>query len=101
MKSVIPAIPLSIALAAVAVLAEEMPTTATDGDSVKKYQTLFDQLDADKNESLTVNEAAAAGLTSEGFSRLDEDGSGELSRDEFIILANITDPASGGENTGE
>ena len=60
----------------------ERPTDLAD-----RYTSIFNQLDADGSNSLTQAEAAAAGLSADSFQRLDTNGDGQLSLDEFLALA--------------
>ncbi|MFA5495866.1 MAG: EF-hand domain-containing protein [Porticoccaceae bacterium] len=65
-------------------------------DPVERYTAIFQQLDEDGSQSLSEEEANAAGLNSESFARLDTNSDKVLSLEEFLVLANEADAQSGG-----
>lgn len=69
-------------------------------DLADRYTSIFNQLDADGDNHLTQEEAAAAGLTAESFRRLDKNGDGQLSLDEFVTLANDAEALTSDTGSG-
>jgi len=74
----------SLALASATVMGAEPP----DPEKVERYKVIFDQFDSNGDKKLSLEEVRAGGLTQDNFMQLDEDGNGELNREEFIVLAN-------------
>ncbi len=71
---------------AVAVSFTLIGSTLCQAQEVTKKQLQFEKLDADKNELLTLEEYTSITNTperAEHFTRLDSDGSGSLSLQEF------------------
>lgn len=57
--------------------------TVSDGEYFQFMEGAFKELDADRNNSLSVEETSKV-LTTEQFSRLDANGNGRVSRQEFL-----------------
>lgn len=65
--------------------------SGVQSDPVERYQSIFTQLDTDSSQTLDTDEAAAAGLAGDSFTRLDSNGDGVLSLEEFLVLATETE----------
>lgn len=87
---------LGITGAAFAADYETAPT-----DPIERYTAIFHQLDEDGSQSLSKEEANAAGLNSESFDRLDTNNDNVLSLEEFLVLATDAEPQSGGTGSSD
>ncbi|MCK9246896.1 MAG: hypothetical protein M0P11_08100 [Anaerolineaceae bacterium] len=73
--------------------------SGSSGDS-PRYEVSFEQLDADSNGVISEAEAAASGIDSQAFQRLDKNADGELSREELLGVSRNEDEAPGNYNPG-
>ncbi|MGD9661344.1 MAG: hypothetical protein AB7U63_08720 [Porticoccaceae bacterium] len=61
---------------------------------IDKYTSMFQELDADSNQSLSKTEVSTAGLSDSSFSHLDVNRDGALDLKEFLALATSSTPAT-------